>query len=525
VLETTFFGPAIATIVVLAAVSALIARLTGRPAPLVFLLAGLIAGPLTGLVPASETADLFAEYGLVFLLFLIGLDLTIERVKPLLRQTAWISPAQMIVTFLVFAGLGSLFFSTTVAIVIGIAMTYSSTAVVLTMLERRGEADTETGRLNMSILLFEDMTVILIIAGITAGGATSALASAAGQAVLSLIGLLTAAAILTVVLPRLLADSYDQPHAYFIQAIGVLFLFLGLSQTIDISAEIGAFFAGITLAQLPGHKELHERVKPLTTLFMALFFIGLGLQLTRADLLAHADLAVLFAAVILIEKLILHLGLFHLAGFDRETVVRGAINMTQTSEFSLILGTAAVGAGLIGQQILGLLALIALLTMMASTILIDGQDSIYRRIAVDKDQKHHETGALLIGFGDDGAEVLGLLRSHFDTVTVVDPHIETAQALKDADVHHVFASIEHEAVKREAGFHTADIIVALETDAEEGLELLAAGPTDGRLILVTDDTDTAQILRDGGADTVLDRESFRIQAMKDAIKDRGDQDG
>lgn len=200
-LETTFFGPAVATVVVLAAVSAVLARLTGRPAPLVFLLGGLIAGPLTGLVPASETANLLAEYGLIFLLFLIGLDLTVERVKPLLRQTLWISPVQMVVTFLVFAGLGSMFFPPTVAIVIAIAMTYSSTAVVLTMLERRGESDTETGRLNMSILLFEDMTVILIIAGITAGGASSALASAAGQAVLSLIGLLTSAALLTRILP------------------------------------------------------------------------------------------------------------------------------------------------------------------------------------------------------------------------------------------------------------------------------------------------------------------------------------
>lgn len=294
---------------------------------------------------------------------------------------------------------------------------------------------------------------------------------------------------------------------------------------IDISAEIGAFFAGITLAQLPGHKELHERVKPLTTLFMALFFIGLGLQLSQADVLAHADLAVLFAAVILIEKLILHLVLFKIAGFDRETVVRGAINMTQTSEFSLVLGASAAGAGLIGQEILGLLALIALLTMMASTILIDEQDRIYDLIADETGRTHHQTGALLIGFGDNGPEVLGLLRSHFETVSVVDPRIETAKAVRDMDVHHLFASIEHEAVKREAGFHTADVIIALDVDAEEGLELLQTGSTDGRLILVTEDTETAEILREAGADTVLEKESFRIEAMKDAIRDGGDTDG
>lgn len=517
VLETTLFGPEAATIIILAGLAAAIAYLTRRPAALLFLATGMIAGPLTGLVSASATAELLSEFGLIFLLFLIGLDITVERIRPLLRDTLWISPAQMIVTFLVFTGLTGLYFPTTTAVIIGIAMTYSSTAVVLTMLEDRGESDTTTGRLNMSILLFEDIAVILIIAGITAGGATTALASAAVTALGSLAVLLVSAFLLTrYILPFLLSRSYDHPHTYFVEAIGVLFLFLGISELLGISLEIGAFFAGITLAQLPGHEELHERIRPLTSLFMALFFIGLSLQLSRSDLLVHADIALLIAGAVLIEKLIVHLGLFTMAGYTKDIVVRGSINMTQTSEFSLVLGATALSAGLIGQEILGLLALVALTTMMISTILIDEQDRVLELLGIEDQQSHSETDAVIIGFGQDGASILGLLQAQYDDITVVDPRLETAQTLRDTDVRHVFAEIGHEAIKRESGFYTADIIVGIDTPAEEGLELLNADP-DGTVVLIADDIETADAFQEAGADHVIDREDLSIQHLNSII--------
>lgn len=522
----TLFGPEITVIIILIGVAAIIAHGVRAAAPLVFLGTGVVVGPVLGLVDGGSSAELLADLGLVFLLFLIGLDLKAERIRPTLWTTLKIAPAQMLVTLTVFTGITWLFFDPVTATIIGVAAAYSSTAVVLQMLAERGEVGTTAGRLDTGLLLFEDMTVIVVIAAITAGTAATGLGGAVLQtmAALAVVGGI-AYVCSRYVFPKILPASYDRPHAYFLQAIGVLFLFIGIADATGVSHEIGAFFAGIALAQLPGNDEIHERVRPLTELFMALFFISLSIGMTASELLAHWELAVVLSVIVLAEKFVVHYGLFRLAGYDGDVSFHGSINMTQTSEFSLVLGATAVGAGLIGAPVLGLLTLVALLTMMVSTVLIDQQDRLYGLIGDVEHPEHRESGVVVAGFGEAGPDVLAVLEQRFDDIVVVDPRPGTARALRDTDHEHIFADIRHEEIKHRSGFYTADIVIGLDVSPETGADMLEAR-TDGT-IMVTADTDSAQAFRDDGAAVVIDREDIGSDHFQQIISQTigGERDG
>lgn len=525
VLATTLFAPDIVLIMVLIGGAALLARALGLAAPMLVLFFGLLAGPGLGIIEAGNTAEVLADLGLVFLLFLIGTELKFDRIRPTLWTTIRVTPAQMGITFLVFFGISRLFFDVTTALVIGVATTYSSTAVVLRILEERNEVDTVAGQLDTGLLLFEDMTVVVVITAITAGAAATGLLGALMQTLLALVLIGGAAYVCArFIFPHTLARFYDEPHAYFLQAVGWLFLFLGLSELVGISHEIGAFFIGIALAQIPGNEELHERVRPLTELFMALFFVSLAVSLSATDLLVHWEVAVLFAVAVFVDKFLVHYGLFTLTGYDQETSFRGSVNMMQTSDFSIVLGATAVGAGLVGQDILGLLTLVALTTMMVSTVFIDKQDWLYSLIGTVDHGEHRETEIVVVGFGEAGPDILDVLEGYTDDIVVVDPDPATARILQGTDHTHVFADIRHEEIKRQAGFYTASLVLGVDLDPETGLDMLAARPE--RTVMVTEDSSTATAFREAGADTVLDREELGSHHLQHIITTvRGETDG
>lgn len=516
--DATLFGPEIAVIVILAGVAALAGRVLGMSPSPMFLGAGILVGPVLGLVDGGSGAEMLADLGMVFLLFLIGLELKFDRIKPVLRSTLTVTPVQMLITSLVFFGIAMLYFDRTTAIIIGVATAYSSTAVVLHMLTERNEIGTEAGRLDMGLLLFEDITVIVVIAAITAGGAASALSGAVIQA-LTALAVIGGAAYISArfLLPHVLSRFYDRPHAYFMQALGGLFLFIGISELLGISHELGAFFAGIAIAQLPVNEEIHEQMRPLTELFMALFFISLSLQITSEHLLMHLDIALLMAMVVFIDKFVVHLGLFKLAGYGRETSFRGAVNMMQTSDFSIIVGATALDAGLIGGDILGLLTLVALVTMMISTILIDQQDWLYSLIGDPEHGEHSEADVVLAGYGEIGPDILQILERYFADITVVDTSITTEQKLAATPHEHVYADIRHETVKREAGFYTASLIVAITPEPEEGLDLLEVRPDETPVIMIAEDTETAALFRESGAALVLTRDELGAEHLQRVI--------
>jgi len=281
-----------AVIIVAATAVGLAARQLGQPTIVAYIATGLILGPaLFGVVEPSELTETMAELGLAFLLFLLGIKMRIDEIRHILAPIVKISIPQMAGVTVVGVGVSfALGFSVTESIIIGLAVMYSSTAVVVKMLTDKGEATSLPGKIDVGVLLVQDIVVVIILAVLAAGVPESATEVAVNLGtVLALVAAIGAAAVLSskYVLPDVFRRIADNKEVFFIASLGWAFLFVLVSMELDLSIEMGAFLAGIAIAQLPYSKELQDRVAPLTDLFMLIFFASVGLQLDASDLFEH----------------------------------------------------------------------------------------------------------------------------------------------------------------------------------------------------------------------------------------------
>ncbi|PSH02019.1 MAG: potassium transporter Kef, partial [Nanohaloarchaea archaeon SW_10_44_10] len=375
---------ALALIIGLATVLSFIAKKTGQPTVISYILTGLILGPVgIGLLGQTETTQLFSELGLVFLLFFIGLEINISKIREVLEPTVLIGIAQMVLSAALGFATGFLLgFTVIESVFFGAAAMFSSTALVVKILTDKDEASTLPGRLDIGILLIQDIVVVLILAILTANfNSITGTLFRFGE-ILVMIGLVGGISLASskYLLPKVFKKTSIDKHAFFIYGIAWAFILISGAQHLDLSLEIGAFFAGLSLAQLPYSSELQEKVRPLTDLFMALFFINFGLQILPEQLSAYFVEAVLASAVLMIGKFGIFFGLTDHMKFTPQTSFKTSINMTQISEFSLILGALAASEQLIGQNFLGFISLVAIITMSSSSYLLNFNEKIYREV-------------------------------------------------------------------------------------------------------------------------------------------------
>lgn len=246
----------IGTAVLGAAGALALARALRFPPLLGYLVAGLVLGPATGLLAVTESVDLLSHLGVALLLFLVGLELSVERIREVGATAALAGSAQMAVTFAAGGGLAlGLGFSAVESVFLGLAVTFSSTVVVVKILDEQGDLGTRYGRISVGVLLVQDVGVALalaVVAGLSGAGADAPLVERLGLPVLGLAGLVAAALLaLRAGLGRLLSWLADASEALFIVSLTwCLGLMLG-AEAAGLSVELGAFVAGVTVAQLP----------------------------------------------------------------------------------------------------------------------------------------------------------------------------------------------------------------------------------------------------------------------------------
>ncbi|MFB6266005.1 MAG: cation:proton antiporter, partial [Candidatus Nanohaloarchaea archaeon] len=283
VLETSLVN--LALVILAATVLAFLAKKARQPTVTAYILAGLLLGSAgAGIVTGGESISLLSELGLAFLLFLIGLEIRVDEIRKIARPVTIIAVSQMALVaatgFLLAWMLG---FSMVSSLFIAGAVMYSSTAVVVKLLSDRDEISSLPGKLDVGMLLIEDLAVVLLLALIGTGAGSPARIALSIAEIFLMAGAVAALSILSsrYLLPRVFEKIADNRHAFFTHGIAWLFLMVTVTRHLGISMEIGAFFAGLSLAQLPYSQELQERVRPLTDFFMAIFFINIGLGLDR----------------------------------------------------------------------------------------------------------------------------------------------------------------------------------------------------------------------------------------------------
>jgi len=357
-----------------AAIIATAALYTRQPMLVAYIILGALIGPHgLALVADPDLLSEIAEIGIIFLLFLVGLDLPPAKLKNMAGEGFLTALVTTVVFFLIGAGLMLAFgFSYAEAIVTGVAVTFSSTIIGLKLLPTTMLHHRHIGEIVISLLLIQDLIAILalvVIAGY--GDSFASTLSSLGTSVLAL-PLLTAAAFLMVryvLLP--LIKRYDAFHEYiFLIAIGWCLGIASAAAFAGLSFEIGGFIAGVSLATSPISQYIAEHLRPLRDFFLVMFFFSVGAGLNMHLLLQVFFPTVLLAMALIAAKPVTFALALKAQGEDKDSSWEVGYRLGQASEFSLLLSYVAGTAALLGKEAAHVIQGATVLTLVISSYIV-----------------------------------------------------------------------------------------------------------------------------------------------------------
>ncbi len=349
----------------------------------------LIAGVVLSLIVshfAQGTLGIFSflpDLGIAFVLFLIGMELDLRELKTLGKPIIISSLGQIFITTLAgYAISGYLGFSQVASIYLGLGLSFSSTLVVIKLLLEKRDLTSLYGKLSLGIALVEDLVAITALMLISINSVGQLNANSLGL-VLVLVAKAVGLFLLTFLLSRYILEKIFDAVAksvelLFLTAIAWCFVFTSLAVFAQFSVVVGAFLAGVALASSPYHLQIQGKVKPLRDFFVTLFFVFLGSQVRLADVFSSWQIILILTGYALVMKPIIFLLLLGMFGFRKHTLFQTALNLSQISEFSLVILLVGVNAGIVPSNILSIMATIAVISIIISSINISFSKKIYQ---------------------------------------------------------------------------------------------------------------------------------------------------
>ena len=511
-----------ALLIVAATALSYLARLTKQPTIVAYILTGVIVGPIgLSLVTEDALIEILAELGLGFLLFLLGIEMRFDRIRTILKPVGAIAVGQAILQAIASTAVAlALGFTVFQALMLALATTFGATPIIVKVLGDKGDLKDLYGRVDVGVLIFQDIYLVMALAVLAVGTVepvTLATSLARVFVLMALIGL-GAWFASRYLLPTLLRASAGNESTLFTVGIAWAFLFIVSAETLDLSVEIGAFLAGLALAQLPYSTELKERMRPATDFFIAIFFASIALQMEIDQLLAYWQEAVIASFLLLGINAVIVFSLFYSQRFDLETSFLGTISMLQVSEFSIVLGALAVGEGLIEEALLGFLSLMALITMPISTYYVLYNREIFERVrpylepleredTIEADPVEYDDHAVAVGYSRLTADSVDRLQAEFDDVVIVENRAEHVETLLTRDQHFVFGDARHGEIRSEANLAGAALVLSDADRTDVNRRLVEEAP-DAITVVAAADDEAARMLEEAGADYIADRGLF-----------------
>jgi Kef-type K+ transport system membrane component KefB len=468
-------------IVITAAVFAFLGKLVKMPSIVAYIIAGMALGPGLGIVQLDHSLELISELGIALLLFLVGLELSLQKIKDLGRVAMILGGLQVPMTAVGAYAISTLMgFGKMECVFLAATVTFSSTVVVIKLLDQKGATSRLFGRIAISLFLAQDIVVIIgltILSGLgSAGGEsfemvalTKNLGIAFGGMVLLLLVSLLAS---RYVLPKPFAWASRSPDTVFIWALCWCFLVVLLAHQFHLSVEIGAFLAGIAIAQLPIHEDLHRRLHPLMTFFVAVFLVTLGIQMDLSVLGQVWKYALGLSAFVIIAKPFIVFIILSRLRYSEYTAFQTATASGQVSEFAFILLGLGVGAGLIESRVASLGGTVGILTIAISSYLILYSDLLYgvfqksgilkffnAKQEPDTEEVHtHEGHVIVVGMNALGREMVKQLSDRGETVLAIDTDPRKLEGLNCAET--LIGSVEYESAVEEIGLGRARLVIS-----------------------------------------------------------------
>lgn len=434
--------PAAILLFLFAAVVAVpVAQRLGIGAVLGYLLAGIAIGPWgLGFIRDVDEILHFSELGVVFLMFIIGLELNPGKLWELRQQIFGVGAGQVILTALVLGGLLWLTkFSWQAAVIGGIGLAMSSTAMALQLMRDKGMTRNEGGQLGFAVLLFQDIAVIpaLALIPILAGGSEGSNNwEMIGLKVLAFGGMLIGGRYLLRPIFRLIVASGVR-EVFTAAALLVVLGSALFMDTLGFSMALGTFIAGILLAESEYQHELEIAIEPFKGLLLGLFFISVGMALNLGVLYTHILLVLAGVIILVTVKGAVLYALSRIFGLRTSVRLQFSAVLSQGGEFAFVLFSAAGAQKVISSSQLSLLLVVVTLSMMTTPLLMQWVDRILVRRYNDgeeSDEKHFvqddEPQVIIVGFGRFGQVIGRLLMANKMRITVLERDISAVGLMR-----------------------------------------------------------------------------------------------
>lgn len=507
-------------ILVLATAIAGLMRLLKQPLIMGYILTGFLIGPLAlGFVESTETVQVFSEFGIAILLFIVGIHLSPHVVKEVGKVAILAGIGQIVITSLFgFILAKFLLFSNVESIYIALALTFSSTIIVLKIISDKKDIERLYAKIAIGILLVQDIAaVIALVLAATISNGESVLTT-----LLSLLikGILLSFVLIIValkILPKL-SDFFAKSQEFlFLFALGWGFGLASFFAYVGFSIEIGALIAGVALSFSPYAAEISSRLKPLRDFFIIMFFVFLGAQMNFDSLQTYFMPVVLFIGLVLLIKPFIIIGLMGILGYNKKTSFFSGASLAQISEFSLILVLVGISSNHVDNTILSLVTMIALATIAFSTYFLKYIEKTYPLIAKyltiferKKPKKEYDIlssyEVVLFGCNRVGYDFLHLFKRLGQSFLVVDFDPEVIADLRKEGLNARYGDAEDADFIEDLNLKEAKMVISTIPDFDTNMFLTAkigGEKAKTNLITISYNIDEALKLYENGADFVI----------------------
>lgn len=513
----------IAIILGIATGISILMRFLRQPLIVGYIVTGIIAGPyVLNILHSEGVIELFSKIGITVLLFIVGLSLNPKVIHEVGKVSLVTGLGQVIFTsvvgFVIALALG---IDKIAAFYVSIALTFSSTIIILKLLSDKGDLDKLYGKIAIGFLLVQDIvaTIILLV--------TTAVANSKGDTALLMVsftilkGILLVTVLIAIsqwVLPRVTHFIAKSQELLFITSIAWGMGMAALFSVLGFSVEIGALVAGVTLSTSYYAFEIGSRLRPLRDFFIVLFFILLGSQMILDNLSMIIVPTIILSLFVLVGNPIIVVVLMNLLGYNKRTGFMAGLTVAQISEFSLILAALGFQVGHISREILSLVTFVGLVTIAGSTYLILYSDFIYEKFSkvlslLELKKAKRQKGvdgesydALLFGFHRVGEDFVKAFKKLDLSFMVIDFNPLSIQKINELGYSHRFGDAQDVEFLQELNIPKATFIVSTMPDFNTNLFLLRKIREINKkaiVLLISHHAEESKELYDNGASYVI----------------------
>ncbi len=518
----------ITLIICLATAMAIVFRIFKQPTILAYILTGILIGPFGNLqLQGGDQLQMLGQLGITLLLFMMGLELKFKEFKTLGPVVAVAAAGQIGITALLGYGVSMLMgFSSISSLYLAIALTFSSTIIIVKLLSDKRELNSLYGKISVGILLIQDflaVILLMLLSSMTGSMDASSLIQNGVATILKGAGLVLGVGFLSrAFLPKIVHHFSKSSDVLFLFSISWVFLLAAIvsSPFIGFSIEIGGFLAGLALANSVENVQIAAHVRSLRDFFLTIFFVILGMQMNFESMQSVLFPAIILSIFVLIGKPAIVIGIMSLLGHRKRTAFLTGISLSQISEFSLVMAFLGNALGHVPDSIVAIITMVCVITFVFSSYLMKSAGALYslfgkhlgmleRKGFAQQDDTLSEAlknHVVLVGAHRMGETILEALLEEGETVVVIDFNPDIAVRLKDKKVKNIFGDIADFEVQEKAGIENAKLLISTISDEDANLliiQRIKKAKSRTKVIMMALDKETVKSLYKAGADYVV----------------------